>query len=107
MRKLYNWMMAKAKSPEAEPALYAVSFIESSVFPLPPDLMLIPMCLADRKKSFRFALGCTVASVLGGLLGYAIGYFFFEAIGKPVLDFYGGAGSWYEKLKADRKSVVE
>jgi membrane protein YqaA with SNARE-associated domain len=94
----YHWMLKEAKGPRAVPALAAVSFIESSVFPLPPDLMLIPMCLAERKKAFTFAAICTVASVLGGMLGYAIGYFFYATAGQWILNLYGGAGSWYDTL---------
>lgn len=70
-------------------ALAAVSFVESSIFPIPPDIILIPMVLAAREKAWRFALVCTIASVLGGLAGYGIGYFLFDSIGKPLLDFYG------------------
>jgi membrane protein YqaA with SNARE-associated domain len=89
MRRLYDWMMGMAGSPRAPWALAVVSFIESSFFPIPPDVMLIPMVLQDRSKAWWYATIATVASVLGGLLGYAIGYFFFEAIGKPILNFYG------------------
>jgi membrane protein YqaA with SNARE-associated domain len=67
----------------------AVAFAESSFFPIPPDVMLIPMVLANRDKAFRIALVCTVCSVLGGLLGYAIGYYFFETIGEWVVRTYG------------------
>src|SRR4029077_3978366 len=73
----------------AIPALGVVSFLESSFFPIPPDVMLIPMVLANRAKAFRIALVCTVCSVLGGLLGYAIGYYFFETIGEWVVRTYG------------------
>ena len=100
LKKLYHWMLEKAKGPYAVPALAAVGFIESSVFPLPPDLMLIPMCLAGRRRAFFFALVCTAASVLGALLGYAIGYFFYEAVGQPLLDLYGGAQGWYDRFAA-------
>jgi len=89
MRRLYDWMMGMAGSPRAPWALAIVSFVESSFFPIPPDVMLIPMVLRDRSKAWWYATVATVASVLGGLLGYAIGYFFFEAIGKPILNFYG------------------
>ncbi|MBI3419649.1 MAG: DedA family protein [Proteobacteria bacterium] len=98
LKKLYHWMMAQAAGRYAVPALAAVAFIESSVFPLPPDLMLVPMALADRKRAFTFALICTVASVLGGLAGYAIGFFFYETAGRWILNLYGGAEGWYEKL---------
>ena len=89
LRRLYDWTMGLAGHRHATPALAAVSFIESSVFPIPPDIMLIPMVLADRAKAFRIALVCTLASVLGGLLGYAIGVFLFEEVGRPMLEFYG------------------
>ena len=89
MRRMYDWMMGLAGSPRAPWALAVVSFIESSFFPIPPDVMLIPMVLRDRQKAWWYATVATVASVLGGLLGYAIGYFFYEAIGKPILVFYG------------------
>lgn len=89
MRKLYNWMMRTASSKGAPWALGTVSFIESSFFPIPPDVMLIPMVLSDRQKAWWYATIATVTSVVGGLLGYAIGYFAYEAIGKPILEFYG------------------
>ena len=89
MRRMYDWMMGMAASPRAPWALGFVSFIESSFFPIPPDVMLIPMVLSDRQKAWWYATIATVTSVLGGLLGYAIGFFFFETIGKPILAFYG------------------
>jgi membrane protein YqaA with SNARE-associated domain len=91
LRRLYNWTLDLAGHRRATPALAAVSFIESSVFPIPPDVLLIPMVLADRTKAFRIAFICTAASVLGGLLGYAIGVFLFEEVGRPMLEFYGYA----------------
>lgn len=69
-------------------ALFAVSFTESSFFPIPPDAMLIPMVLADRRKAWVYALVCTIASVLGALLGYWIGHALYEGIGKPIIAFY-------------------
>jgi membrane protein YqaA with SNARE-associated domain len=89
MRRMYDWMMGMAGSPRAPWALGVVSFIERSFFPIPPDVMLIPMVLRDRSKAWWYATIATVTSVAGGILGYAIGYFFFEAIGKPILNFYG------------------
>jgi membrane protein YqaA with SNARE-associated domain len=76
-----------------------VAFAESSFFPIPPDVMLVPMVLANRTKAFRIALVCTVCSVLGGLLGYAIGYYFFETIGAWVVNVYG-LQSGLEKFRA-------
>lgn len=89
LKRLYDWMMHTAKSDKAPAALGAVSFIESSFFPIPPDVMLIPMILADRRKAWYYATLATVTSVLGGLLGYAIGYYLYEAVGLPILKFYG------------------
>lgn len=89
MRRLYDWMMLKAASPKAPQALFTVSFIESSFFPIPPDVMLIPMVLADKAKAWWHALNATVASVLGGIAGYLIGFWLFEQIGQPLLNFYG------------------
>ena len=88
IRSLYDWVIRLAAHPRAIPALGVVSFLESSVFPIPPDVMLIPMVLANRKKAFTIALVCTVCSVLGGMLGYAIGYYFFETLGEWVVRTY-------------------
>jgi len=88
-RRLYDHIIELAAHPKAAWALAAVSFAESSVFPIPPDAMLIPMVLAERAKAWGYAFLCTLASVLGGIAGYAIGYFLFELIGKPILGFYG------------------
>jgi membrane protein YqaA with SNARE-associated domain len=88
LRRAYDWAMRMAAHKHAEWALAGVSFVESSVFPIPPDVVLMPMVLADRSKAWRYALIATVASVIGGFLGYAIGYFLFETVGRPILDFY-------------------
>ena len=96
LRRLYDWTMTLAGHRRATSALAAVSFIESSVFPIPPDVLLIPMVLADRAKAFRIAFICTLASVLGGMLGYGIGVFLFEEIGRPLLEFYGYAPKFTE-----------
>ncbi len=95
-RRTYDWTMGLAGHRHAEPALAVVSFIESSLFPVPPDVMLIPMVLARRERAWRIAFICSVASVIGGLAGYAIGYFAFETIGRPVLEFYGYAPKFAE-----------
>lgn len=88
LRSLYDWTMRLAVAPWAIWALAAVAFAESSVFAIPPDVMLIPMVLAARNKAWFYAGVCTVASVLGGFAGYAIGFALFETIGQPILDFY-------------------
>ena len=79
-RKLYDWVLEKAKSPHAERALFLIAFAESSFFPLPPDILLIAMVLSLREKWFRYFLICLVGSVLGGIAGYAIGYGIWEAV---------------------------
>ncbi|TLP46783.1 DedA family protein [Cohaesibacter sp. CAU 1516] len=91
LRKLYDWTMGLASGPRAPWALGSVSFIESSVFPIPPDALLIPMVIAKREKAWLYAAICTAASVLGGLLGYIIGAFLFDQLAQPILSFYGYA----------------
>lgn len=88
LKRLYDWMMERAGDRRAVLWLAAVSFIESSVFPIPPDVMLIPMVLAARAKAWRFAAVATLASVAGGWLGYGIGYFLFDAVGRPIIALY-------------------
>ena len=99
LQRLYDWTMAIARHRHALWGLAAVAFIESSFFPIPPDVLLIPMVLALPSRAFFLAAVCTVASVTGGYLGYAIGYFAFEAIGERVLEFYHVMDK-YEALKA-------
>lgn len=89
LRRLYDRLVVLSNHPSALWVLAAVSFAESSFFPIPPDVMLIPMILANRSKAWLFAGVCTIASVLGGFFGYAIGYYLFETAGKWVIDFYG------------------
>lgn len=89
IRAIYDWMFRLAGGRHAEKALAGISFVESSFFPIPPDVMLIPMVLANRERWWRIALVCTIASVLGALLGYAIGAFAYEVVGRPILEFYG------------------
>jgi membrane protein YqaA with SNARE-associated domain len=99
MRRLYDWMMRLAGGRHAVPALIIVAFVESSFFPIPPDLLLIPMVLAAPRRAWRYAAIATLASVAGGFLGYAIGYFLFTTVGRPILDFYG-AMTRYAALRA-------
>jgi membrane protein YqaA with SNARE-associated domain len=94
MRRLYDWMMRMAVHRRAPHGLFWVSFIESSVFPIPPDVMLVPMALANRARAWWFATLCTLASVLGGIAGYAIGYYLLEYVGQPVLRLYGLEAKW-------------
>ena len=96
LRPLYNWTMRLAGHRHALWALAGIAFIESSVFPIPPDVLLIPMILAARDKAWLYAGVAAIASVLGGLAGYAIGMGLFEAVGRPLLSFYGYEAAFIE-----------
>lgn len=85
----YEWVKRLARHKRAEPALAGISFMESSFFPIPPDVMLIPMVQANKDKAWRYAFICSVASILGGILGFFIGLYFFEIIAEPILEFFG------------------
>ena len=100
LRKLYDWTLSIAAHRHARWWLAAISFAESSFFPVPPDVALMPMVLAERKRAFEYALICTIASVLGGIAGYAIGYFLFDTVGAWILDVYG----YHEKFAAVQES---
>jgi membrane protein YqaA with SNARE-associated domain len=89
LRRLYDWTLAKAAGPGALKWLAFISFADSSFFPVPPDVMQIPMSIARPEQSYRYAGVSMVASVLGALLGYAIGALLFKTIGVPLLQFYG------------------
>ena len=89
LRKLYDWTMSLASRPDALRALGVVSFAESSFFPIPPDVVLIPMVIAQRARAWLIAGVCTGASVLGALLGYAIGLYLFDTLGTWVINLYG------------------
>ncbi len=89
LRATYDWAMRLAQHKHATWAVAIVSFLDSSVLPVPPDVIMIPMMVADRARVWRIAFIATVASVLGAVLGYAIGYFLFEALGRPIIEFYG------------------
>ena len=88
LRRLYIWTLDLAAHRHALWALAFVSFVESSVFPIPPDVIIIPMVLAARDRAWLIAGVCTIASVAGGMAGYGIGALLFDQIGKPILDFY-------------------
>ena len=88
-RGLYDWTLRVARHRHAIPGMAAVSFAESSFFPIPPDVMLVPMVLARRDQAYLIAAVCTVASVAGGVFGYAIGYFLYDSLGVWLVDLYG------------------
>jgi len=106
IRKLYDWVLQWASTPYALPVLFIVSFVESSFFPIPPDILLIAMVVAAPAGWFRFALVCSIGSVLGGMFGYLIGYQFMEIIGNRIVEFYHFQEKWdkigllYDKYNA-------
>ncbi len=88
LKRLYNWTLVKANHKNAKWYLSLISFAESSFFPIPPDILLIPMALASKARALFYASICTLFSVLGGILGYAIGYFFYNSLGIYIVEFY-------------------
>jgi membrane protein YqaA with SNARE-associated domain len=88
LHRLYDWTLRLAAHPHATGWLFAVSFIESSIFPIPPDVLLIAMVLAAPHRAWRIAAVCTVASVLGGLAGYGIGFAAFDLVGRRIVELY-------------------
>ncbi|MEQ8355435.1 MAG: YqaA family protein [Kiloniellaceae bacterium] len=99
LRRLYDWTMELAARPYALWALAVISFAESSIFPIPPDVLLIPMILAARQRAWLIAAVCTLASVAGGVAGYAIGALLFDTLGQPIVEFYGYLDR-YQEFKA-------
>jgi membrane protein YqaA with SNARE-associated domain len=99
LRALYDWTLSLAARKSAEWWLAIIAFIESSVFLVPADVLFLPMALARPSRAYRYALVATLASTLGGIAGYALGSFAFEALAKPVLQFYGKLET-FEQLKA-------
>jgi membrane protein YqaA with SNARE-associated domain len=99
-RKLYDWTLRWAGSRHAPVAMGTVSFVESSVFPIPADVLFIPMVLAKPDQAWRFALIATVTSVLGGVFGWMIGHYAFDLLAAPLLEFYGKMGA-FEALKSN------
>ncbi len=102
LRRLYAWTLSRAESPHALWALIAVSFAESSFFPVPPDVMLVPMALAQRQRALVFAFWCTVASVVGGMVGYAIGALLYDSVGQWIIRLYGAG----DKVQAFRDTFA-
>ena len=101
MRRLYDWVLSWAESPYGSWALFFLAFAESSFFPIPPDVLLIALAVGVHKKAFRFAAICTAGSVMGGMVGYLIGWQFMELVGNHIVallglaDKFGIAESWY------------
>src|SRR4030081_3640154 len=103
LRRIYDWCIAAADKPYALWILGAVSFAESSFFPVPPDIMLLPMSLARPKRAWLFADLCTVASVAGGVVGYGIGAVLYDSVGQWLINLYGLGG----KVEAFRASYAQ
>jgi len=105
-RALYDWTLRLANHRHAVRSLAIVSFCESSFFPIPPDVVLVPVILQHRTRAYRIAAICTIASVLGAMVGYAIGYFLYDSVGQWLIHFYGlekSAGkfqAWYAEWGA-------
>lgn len=88
IRRLYDWTIRWSKSKRSSYALFLIAFAESSFFPIPPDVLLIPMVVGNRTRWFKNALICTIGSVTGAILGYLIGWMLFESVGRMIVDFY-------------------
>jgi membrane protein YqaA with SNARE-associated domain len=106
LRRLYDWVLHWAETPYGTWALFFLALAESSFFPIPPDVLLIALAISIPAKSFRYALVCTVGSLIGGVIGYLIGYQFMEIVGLQILEFYGlmakfnAVGDLYNKYNA-------
>jgi len=103
LRRMYDWTISWAERPGGTWALFFLAFAESSFFPIPPDVLLIALCVGASKKSFRFAAVCALGSVLGGIAGYSIGHWGYDVIGEPIVKFYHGEAvmekiqGWYNE----------
>jgi membrane protein YqaA with SNARE-associated domain len=103
LRKLYDWCIAAADKPHAIWLMGAIAFAESSVFPIPPDTMLIPMSLARPQRAWAFATLCTATSVAGGLFGYGIGAYLYDSVGQWLIHLYG----YGDKVEAFRQAYAQ
>ncbi|TKJ32537.1 cytochrome B [bacterium (candidate division B38) B3_B38] len=95
LKRLYQWVLHWAETPYGSWALFLLAVAESSFFPVPPDVLLIALAISKPLKSFKYALICTLGSVIGGVFGYMIGVQFFSLIGEPILNFYGIMDKYY------------
>jgi membrane protein YqaA with SNARE-associated domain len=103
LRRLYDWCIAAAGKPHASWIMGVVSFVESSFFPIPPDVMLIPMSLARPDRAYFYATLCTLTSVAGGVLGYFIGAYLYDSVGLWLMQLYG----YGDKIEAFREAYAE
>jgi membrane protein YqaA with SNARE-associated domain len=100
LKRLYDWTMRLAERPSAEIWLFIISFVESSIFLVPAEVLFLPMAIARPERVWRYGLIAAAGSILGGVAGWLIGYYAFEAIARPVLEFYNGMHE-FERLKAN------
>jgi len=98
VRSLYDWVVGFSERPNAVRTLFVIAFAESSFFPIPPDVLLIPLAIGNPRRALRFAALCTAGSSLGALLGYWLGLEFYELIGRPIVEFYA-VGEQYERVQ--------
>ncbi|HOJ05029.1 MAG TPA: YqaA family protein [Bacteroidota bacterium] len=105
IRKMYQWVEGFSTKPGALWALFIIAFMESSFFPVPPDVLLIALAVAMPTRSMKFAAICTAGSVLGGLFGYFIGYELMDMVGRPIIDFYNAQEYWLKVEEAYRGPV--
>ena len=98
LRRLYDWTMSLAARESAEVWLAVIAFVESSIFLVPADVLFVPMAVARPERAYRYAIVATAASVLGGIAGWYLGHFAFDAIAKPILEFYGKLDD-FERLR--------
>lgn len=103
LRRLYDWTLSLAAGPRAELALFFVAFAEASFFPLPPDILLVPMTIARPERAYRLALICGAASTIGGMFGYAIGALLYDSLGLWIIQLYG----YGDKMEAFRHAYAE
>lgn len=99
LKRLYDWTISLAERPSAEAWLFVISFMESSVFMVPTEVLFMAMAIARRDRAWRYGAIAGLGSVLGGIAGWGIGYFAFDAVARPILEFYGKLGE-FETLKA-------
>lgn len=105
LRALKQWVEDSAQKPGAGWTLFGIAFIESSFFPIPPDVLLIALAMLVPARSFRYALICSVGSVLGGMFGYWIGYEFFDLLGRRIIEFYGVAEQYHHVQELYRENA--
>ncbi len=106
VRRLYDWVLGWAESPYGSAALFVLAFVEASFFLVPPDVLLIALCVGRPRRSLYFAGLCTAGSVLGGIFGYVIGYQLYEMIGRPIIEFYDASAAFQRVGDLYRANLV-